>query len=97
MKAVFIVHNQALSEQIEQALLKLNIRGYSRWPEMQGVGSSKGEPHLGTHTWPALNAGVLTVVDDEKVEKLLLKLERINKAAEQQGLHAYIWNIERMI
>ncbi len=97
MKAVFIVYNQALSEQVEQALQKLNIRGFSRWPEMQGVGSSKGEPHLGTHTWPAMNSGTITIVEDEKVEKLLQRLQRINKAAEQQGLHAFVWNIETMI
>jgi hypothetical protein len=31
------------------------------------------------------------------VDGLLKKIEDINKEAEEQGLHAFVWNIERMI
>ncbi|SFE97993.1 PG0541 family transporter-associated protein [Thermophagus xiamenensis] len=94
MKTVFIVYNQALTERVEHILDKLNIRGYSRWPQVQGRGSINGEPHQGTHTWPALNEAVLTVVEDAKVEELMTLLRRLNDKAEMQGLRAFIWDAE---
>jgi len=97
MKAVFIVYNQALTEQVEQALVSLSIRGFSKWEDMQGSGSKNGEPHLGTHTWPTMNSGIITIIADELVSKLLAKVNKINEVAEMQGIHAFVWNIETMV
>jgi nitrogen regulatory protein PII len=97
MKAVFIVYGQALTEPIEQLLDKLNIRGFTRWEEVHGRGSKSGEPHYGTHAWPSKNGSILTIVDEEKVDDLLEALRRINEQAEQQGLNAFVWNIEGAI
>jgi len=95
MKAVFIVYGQALTETIEQLLDKLNIRGFTRWDEVHGRGSKNGEPHYGTHAWPSKNGSILSIVDEEKVNELLDALRRINEKAEQQGLNAFVWNIEQ--
>ena len=95
MKAVFIVYGQSLTEPIELLLNKLNIRGFTRWDEVQGRGSETGEPHYGTHAWPSKNGSVLTIVDEQKVDDLLSSLRSINEQAEQQGLNAFVWNIEK--
>jgi len=95
MKAIFIVYGQALTEPIVQRLNRLNIRGFTRWEEVQGRGSNEGEPHYGTHAWPSKNGAMLTIVDDEKVDDLLASLRHINEKAEQQGLNAFVWNIEQ--
>jgi nitrogen regulatory protein PII len=94
MKAVFIVYNQALTEKVEHILDKLAIRGYSRWPQVQGRGTQNGEPHQGTHTWPAMNEAVLTVVEESKVEELMEHLNHLNDKAEMQGLRAFVWDAE---
>lgn len=94
MKTVFITYNQALTEKVEHILDKQAIRGYTRWPKVQGRGSEKGEPHHGTHTWPAMNEAILTVVEEEKVEDLLVLLNHLNDKAEMQGLRAFTWNAE---
>ena len=94
MKAVFIVYGQSLTEPIEQLLNKLNIRGFTRWNEVQGRGSENGEPHYGTHAWPSKNGSILTILDDQKVDELLSDLRNINEQAEQQGLNAFVWSIE---
>ena len=95
MKAVFIVYGQSLTEPIELLLNKLNIRGFTRWDEVQGRGSENGEPHYGTHAWPSKNGSVLTIIDEQKVDELLSSLRSINEQAEQQGLNAFVWNIEK--
>ena len=97
MKAVFISHNQALTEEVEAILDILAIRGFTQWMNVNGRGSINGEPHLGTHTWPSLNNALLTIIPDEKVGKLLEKLSELNKQVEEQGLRAFVWDIEQAI
>lgn len=97
MKAIFIAYNQALSDKVDSALQIAGVKGFSKWADMLGAGSDKGEPHLGTHTWPSMNSGILTIVDDDKVDKILSYINQINKVAEEQGIHAFVWNIEKMV
>ena len=94
MKAVFIVYNQALTERVEHLLDKMALRGYSRWPQVQGRGSQNGEPHMGTHTWPAMNEALLTMVPEEKLSPLMEHLNHLNDEAEMQGLRAFSWDAE---
>jgi nitrogen regulatory protein PII len=97
MKAVFIIYGQSLTQAVEQQLNKLQIRGFTRWAEVHGRGSDKGEPHYGTHAWPTNNGSILTIVDDEKAKALLETLNRLNQKAEHQGLKAFVWEAEQGI
>ena len=97
MKSVFISHNQALTEEVEDILDSLAIRGYTQWTEVKGRGTNSGEPHLGTHTWPSLNNALITIIPDDKVTRLLEKLTSLNNKVEDQGLRAFVWNVEESI
>lgn len=95
MKSVMIVYNHGITEEVNEALAELNIRGFTRFLNVHGQGSNKGEPHLGTHIWPSLNAVVITVIEDNLVDSLLERIKKIDSEAEEQGIHAYVWNIEK--
>ena len=97
MKAVFIIYNQVITDKVDEILDSLLIRGYTQWIGVKGRGSIKGDPHMGSHTWPALNSAILCIVDEEKVDPLLLKIEELNKEVEQQGIRAFVWDISRSI
>ncbi|HPD94910.1 MAG: hypothetical protein H6537_09870 [Bacteroidales bacterium] len=97
MKAVFIAYNQALTEKVDDALKVAGIKGFSKWSDMLGAGSNQGEPHLGSHTWPAMNSGILAIVDDSKEDELLSHIKKIERVAGEQGIHAFVWSIEKMI
>jgi len=97
MKAVFISYNQSITDEVQDILDTLSIRGFTQWLEIKGRGSVNGEMHEGTHTWPQLNNAHLTMVEDEKVPLLLEKLRILNEEAEEQGLRAFVWNIESSI
>jgi len=97
MKAVFISYNQSLTEEVQEILDQLSIRGYTQWTDIKGSGSLKGEPHEGTNTWTEFNNVHLTILEDEKVSLLLEKLQLLNKEVEAQGLRAFVWNIEKTI
>ena len=94
MKSVFISYNQSITEEVQEILDKLSIRGYTQWMDKKGRGSVTGTMHEGTHVWPELNNAHLTVVEDDKVPLLLEKLQALNKEVEDQGLRAFVWNIE---
>ena len=97
MKSVFISYNQSITEEVQEVLDSLSIRGYTQWVDIIGRGTNTGTMHEGTHTWPELNNAHLTVVEDSKVPLLLEKLKALNDEVDDQGLRAFVWNIESSI
>ncbi len=97
MKSVMIVFNQASTARVEYMLDTLGIRGFTFWENVQGRGHENGDPHRGTHTWPELNSAIMTVVDDSKVDELLLSVRKLDKRNEEVGIRAFVWNIEQMV
>ena len=94
MKSVIIFYAQSLTADVMHILNSMSIRGYSKWNDMTGRGSVDGEPHLGSHAWPALNSGIMIVMEEGKVSSLFDKLRELDKRTSMQGLKAYSWNIE---
>ncbi|MCD8102913.1 MAG: hypothetical protein LUD76_04765 [Alistipes sp.] len=94
MKAIFISYNQALNERVMSVLDKHFLRGFSKWELTHGRGSVDGEPHYGSHAWPAMNSSILTITEDDKVEPVLRSLREIDESTRQHGLRAFVWNIE---
>lgn len=97
MKSVFIVFNQANTDKVEYILDTLEIRGFTMFEQVQGRGSVNGEPRRGTHTWPEMNSAIMTVVEDDKVDELLLTIKKLDLRAEEVGVKAFVWNIEQMV
>lgn len=94
MKAVFISFDQAHTERILDILDRLNCRGFTSWQQVNGRGSRDGEPHYGSHAWPSLASAILTMVADDRVEPLLVRLRAINDESPRLGLRAFVWKLE---
>jgi nitrogen regulatory protein PII len=97
MKAIMIIYNQALTEKVEYMLEKLDIRGFTQWPLVLGTGTRTGEPRMGTHTWPEMNSSTLTIVEDDKVDTVLEKVQKMDAINHEVGIRAFVWNIEKTI
>lgn len=97
MNSVFIIYNQALGEIVMKMLDYMGIRGFTMWEDVKGRGSHSGEPHLGTHTWPAMNSAVLAVVDTGQVQPLLDAIGKLNEKAELQGIRAFVWKVDQTV
>lgn len=95
MKSIMITFDQAYNERIVELLDRLNCRGFTRWEQVQGRGTKKGEPHYGSHAWPSMCSAIMTVVDDHKVQPLLDKLHEMDQETEMLGLRAFVWNVEQ--
>lgn len=92
-----ITFDQAYNERIVELLDRMNCRGFTRWEQVQGRGTKKGEPHYGSHAWPSMCSAIMTVVDDYKVRPLLDKLHEMDQETEMLGLRAFVWNVEESI
>ena len=97
MKAIMIVYNQAHTSSVDEILNRCMIRGFTRWLDVQGRGSRRGEPHYGSHAWPAKNVAVLAVVEEEKIPHLCSELKKINDESEDQGLRVFSWEAESLL
>lgn len=97
MKSVFITYDQAHHEAIIDVLTRLNCRGFTAFGNVQGRGSHTGEPHYGSHAWPALAQAIITIVEDHQVEPLLKRLKEFDENKPLLGLRAFVWNIEQTI
>ena len=95
MKGVFIAFDQAHKDAVINTLDHLNCRGFSMIEQMQGRGSKSGEPHYGSHAWASMNSGIITMIDDSIVTRLLEEIKRIDESAEMLGIRAFVWNIEQ--
>ena len=97
MKAVFIAFSQTNTERVEYMLNRLEIRGFTYWENVQGVGTMKGEPHRGTHTWPEMNSAMMVMVDDEKVTPLLQAIKKLSIRNDGVGVRAFVWTVEQSV
>ena len=97
MKAVFISYDQAHHEAIIEILDRMSCRGFTAFGTVQGRGSATGEPHYGTHAWPALASALITIVPDERIDNLLSRLHTLDESKPLLGLRAFVWDIEKSI
>ena len=97
MKAIFIPFNQSYRDQVVEILERNDSRGFTFMDDIQGRGTKKGEHHFGTHAWPTLNSAIIAMVADEKVDNILAAIKVLDQQTEKLGLHAFVWNIEKMV
>lgn len=97
MKAVFVACDQAMYDSVMQLMDKMAIRGYTGWEELIGRGSQTGEPHLGSHAWPAMNSALIAMMEDEKAQEFLAALRQLDEENSNQGLRAFAWNVSEVM
>lgn len=97
MKSIFIAFDQAYYDRIITMLEKNNCRGFTAWHEVQGRGTTNGEPHYGSHAWPSMADAIITMVEDHRVDTILSTLHAMDVETPKLGLRAWVWNIEKSI
>lgn len=97
MKSVFITFDQAHHDNVTDALRSSLCRGYTLLTEVGGCGTNTGEPHLGSHAWPAMNEAIIAICDDERVQPLLDRLHKLDVDNPLLGLRAFVWTVEQTI
>ncbi len=95
MKAIFVAYNQAYYTEIVDILDANGCRGYTMWENIEGRGSIDGEPHMGSHAWPAMNNAMLVFTEDDRVGRILDSIAEKDKETPELGIRAFVWNVEK--
>ena len=93
MKAVLIIHNAAIDEEVNEILAAVGIEYYTKFPNTLGKGELS-EPHLNTDVWPAINCGTLVVTDQAKAKELMDNVRQMRKKLGKEGLKAFMWEVD---
>jgi len=93
MKAVLIVHNVAIDEQVNEMLVSIGINCYTKFTNTLGKGQLS-EPHLNTDVWPGVNYGTFVVTDQVNAGQIMDNVRQMRKKLGSEGLKAFMWKID---
>ena len=93
MKMILIAYNQALDDEVMDALGECCLENYTKWTEVLGKGSTSG-PHLATHVWPKANNVLAVAADDESVEPILEEVKKLRAELGHEGVKAFVLPLE---
>ena len=87
MKAVWVMHDIVLTEEIQALFDEMGIVGLSRWKRMTGRGPQSGA-RMDNPVWPGANSGTFVVVADDVAARLLGRLQALR---DEVGLQTGVW------
>ena len=96
MKGIFLVFNAAIEEEVMQALEKLGIEYYTKFPDLHGKGRHS-DPHLDTYIWPGTNHGLFMALEEIVVEKLLAEIKALKLQYAKEGIKVFVFPLEEVI
>jgi nitrogen regulatory protein PII len=78
MKIVFLVCSEVYESRLLDMLKKVGIDYYTCWEHVKGKGHDT-EAHLGTRSFPSMNAVLMIAIPEEAIlEKLVQQVEEAN-------------------
>ena len=93
MKAVLIMHNVAIDEEVNEIIVSVGVDCYTKFTNTLGKGQLS-EPHLDTDVWPGVNYGTFVVTDEASAKKIMEGVRRIRKKLGSEGVKAFMWEID---
>ena len=93
MKAVLIVHNSAIDDDVNDALVSVGIEQYTKLTNVLGKGQFS-EPHLNIEVWPETNYGTLVITEPDVAQRLMDKIRELRKTLASEGIKAFCWQID---
>lgn len=93
MKAVLIVHNEAIDKDVDEVLDSAGISCFTKFTDVLGKGQLS-EPRLNTDVWPGTNYCTLVVTDQVKGKEIMDKVRQMREKLGSEGLKAFMWEID---
>ncbi len=87
--ALWITYDIVLDDDLMDLFDEFGIVGYTHWPRISGRGPKSGA-RLDNHVWPGANAALMTVQEEETIQRLMTRLQLIrDDVGELTGLWAF--------
>lgn len=95
MRMVMICYNEAIDEEVMQALTACCIECYTKWTRVLGWGKLS-EPHMDTSTWPGANNVCMAVVEDKQAAAIVSQVKKLRETIGKEGVKAFILPVEEV-
>lgn len=96
MKLVIIAYNEALDEEILEALTASGLENFTRWKKVEGKGTKSGY-HLGNHIWPGFVNVLMVGCNDENATALVEEIKKLKTKFAHEGVKAFVLPIDEAI
>ncbi|MCX6356841.1 MAG: hypothetical protein NT045_03030 [Candidatus Aureabacteria bacterium] len=93
MKMVMICYNEAIDDEVMEALGGCGLTNYTKVMGVFGRGTTSGT-HLGNDIWPGRNSTLYVVCDDAPAARLLACVKNLRAELGAEGVKAFSWRIE---
>jgi len=93
MKMVMIVYNEALDNEVMEALDQAGVKSYTKINKAFGRGDKSGA-HLGTDIWPGLNSILYIACEEAQAQGMLRRVRELRKTLGHEGVKAFILAVE---
>jgi hypothetical protein len=93
MKAILIVHNEAIDRDVDEVLNSLGISCFTKFTNILGKGEIS-EPRLNTDVWPGTNYCTFIVTDQAEGKEIMDTIRQMREKLGSEGLKAFMWEID---
>jgi nitrogen regulatory protein PII len=93
MKAILILHNIAIDENVNDTLNELGVTCFTKFTNVLGRGELS-EPHWNNDVWPGTNYGTFIVTEQAKAKEIVEKIRQMRGELGGEGIKAFVWEIE---
>jgi len=93
MKAVFIAYNEAVDEEVSEALEECGVAQFTKWTRVLGKGGNSG-PHMLTAVWPKGNHVVFAALEDDTARKLMDQIRHLRTEIGHEGVKGFLLPVE---
>ncbi len=96
IKMVMIVYNEAIDDEVMEALVDCSLKNYTKINGVFGRGATSGA-HLGDDIWPGRNNILYAACPEAQAKQLLSSIKELRKKLDKEGLKAFVWNLEESL
>jgi len=96
MKMLMILCSSARLEDAQKIIDGHQVEGYSEILDVRGSGATG--KHMGSRAWPGTSSLIFAVLEDAKVEPLLVALKDLAESCTvEEGLRLFVLPVEQMV
>lgn len=95
MKMIMVAYNEAMDEEVMEALGGCDLTGFTKMTKIFGKGSASGT-HFGNDIWPGLNNILYVACKDEEAKHFISCIMDLRKTLGKEGVKAFSWNLEEL-
>lgn len=95
MKMVMVVYNEAIDEEVMEALESSSLESYTKIKGIYGRGKISGA-HLGNDIWPGRNNVMFVSCQDKEAAVFVSAIGKLRKTLGKEGIKAFIMPIDEI-